>query len=161
MKNLKNEGSIEEIVTENAEFKGKNESSAVRKKAKFTIRLLPETLNAVNTNYSLDCSNTRSEFIEHAIEFYISYLYTKGATQYISPTIKTIMDSSIKNTEQRLSRNLFKIAVELGKLSHMIAAVNEIDEETLHDLHAMCVDEVRRINGIIQYEKAVKFQQEE
>ena len=51
MKNPKNEGSIEEIVTENAEFKGKKESSAVRKKAKFTIRLLPETLNAVNTNW--------------------------------------------------------------------------------------------------------------
>ena len=161
MQKSENRSSIEEKTAENAEFKGKSESSAIRKKTKFTIRLLPETLNAVNTNYAMDCSSTRSEFIEHAIEFYISYLYTKGATQYISPAIKTIMDSTIKNTEQRLSRNLFKIAVELGKLSHMVAAVNEIDEDTLRDLHAMCVEEVRRINGVIQYEKAVEFQQRE
>ena len=44
---------------------------------------------------------------------------------------------------------IFKVAVELGKLSHMTAAMNDVDEETLKCLHAMCVTEVRKINGII------------
>ena len=66
----------------------------------------------------------------------------------------------INGSEQRINRNLFKIAVELGKLSHTIAAANDVDEDTLHKLHAMCVDEVRHINGVINFESAVKFQNE-
>ena len=42
----------------------------------------------------------------------------------------------------------------------MLAAANDVDEETLRQLHTMCVNEVRRINGIIDYEDAVKYQQE-
>ena len=41
----------------------------------------------------------------------------------------------------------------------MTAAMNDVDEETLNKLHAMCVNEVRKINGIIDYEDAVDFQQ--
>ena len=66
----------------------------------------------------------------------------------------------INGSEQRINRNLFKIAVELGKLAHTIAAANEVDEDTLHELHAMCVDEVRHINGVINFESAMKFQNE-
>ena len=55
---------------------------------------------------------------------------------------------------------MFKVAVELGKISNMLAAVNDIDDETLRQLQSMCVNEVRRINGIISYEDAVEFQKE-
>ncbi len=51
-----------------------------------------------------------------------------------------------------------KIAAELGKISNTVAAANGVDDETLQELHAMCVDEVRHINGFISYESAVKFQ---
>ena len=37
---------------------------------------------------------------------------------------------------------------------------DDVDEETLRQLHSMCVSEVRKINGIIDYEDAVKFQKE-
>lgn len=72
----------------------------------------------------------------------------------ITETVK----AEIKGTEQRLARLMFKVAVELGKISHMIAAMNDIDEETLHELHTMCINEVRKINGIIDYDDAVKYQ---
>ena len=67
------------------------------------------------------------------------------------------MSSDIDKTIARL---LFKVAVELGKLSHMTAAINDVDDETLKSLHAMCVNEVRKINGIIDYEDAVEYQKE-
>ena len=44
-------------------------------------------------------------------------------------------DAVVHGTEQRINRNLFKIAVELGKLSHMLAAANDVDEDTLQELH--------------------------
>ena len=46
----------------------------------------------------------------------------------------------------------------MGALTHMVAAINEIDDDTLHKLRIMCVDEVKRINGIINFEKAVRYQ---
>ncbi len=40
----------------------------------------------------------------------------------------------------------------------MLAAVHEIDDKTMVNLRAMCTDEVKRINGIINFEKAVRYQ---
>ncbi len=78
---------------------------------------------------------------------------------YISPMITETVKAEIKGTEQRLARLMFKVAVELGKLTHMTAALNDIDEETLRELHTMCINEVRKINGIIDYDDAVNYQQ--
>ncbi len=79
---------------------------------------------------------------------------------YLSPLITETVAATIKGTEQHITRILFKIAVELGKLSHMMAASHSVDEDTLRQLHIMCINEVRKINGIINYEDAVKFQKE-
>ena len=35
---------------------------------------------------------------------------------------------------------------------------NDVDEDTLRELHEMCLDEVRHINGCISFNSAVRFQ---
>ena len=50
---------------------------------------------------------------------------------------------------------------ELGAITHMLAAVHDIDDDTMIKLRAMCTDEVKRINGIINFEKAVRYQRSE
>lgn len=77
---------------------------------------------------------------------------------YLAPQIATITEGIVKGTEQRLSRAMFKVAVELGAVSHMLAAIHGIDDDTMIKLRAMCTDEVKRINGIINFEKAVRYQ---
>ena len=120
----------------------------------------PETMKDVEVHYKNDNCKSQSEFIEKAIKFYIGYLDEEKSVNYISPMITETVKAQIKGTEQRLSRLIFKVAVELGKLSHMTAAINDVDDETLRNLHAMCVTEVRKINGIIDYEDAVEYQRE-
>lgn len=127
-------------------------------KVKFTLWAYPETLKNVEVHYKNDNCRSQSEFIEKAIKFYIGYLSEEDNINYLSPMITETVKAQIKGTEQRLSRLLFKVAVELGKLSHMTAAVNEVDDDTLNSLHAMCVNEVRKINGIIDYEDAAEYQ---
>jgi hypothetical protein len=129
-------------------------------KIKFPLWIYPQTIDDVRTHYTHDNCKSQSEFIEKAISFYIGYLDEEKSVNYISPMITETVKATIKGTEQRLSRLLFKIAVELGKLSNMLAAVNDVDDETLRQLHIMCVNEVRKINGIISYEDAVEFQKE-
>ena len=127
-------------------------------KVKFALWAYPETLKNVEVHYKNDNCRSQSEFIEKAIKFYIGYLSEEDYINYLSPMITETVKAQIKGTEQRLSRLLFKVAVELGKLSHMTAAVNEVDDDTLNSLHAMCVNEVRKINGIIDYEDAAEYQ---
>ena len=120
----------------------------------------PETLKDVEIHYRNDNCKSQSEFIEKSIKFYIGYLDEEKSVNYISPMITETVKAQIKGTEQRLARLIFKVAVELGKLSHMTAAMNDVDDETLKSLHAMCVTEVRKINAIIDYEDAVEYQKE-
>ncbi len=129
-------------------------------KVKFPLWAYPETMTDVEVHYRNDNCRSQSEFIEKAIKFYVGYLDEEKSVDYISPMITETVKAQIKGTEQRLARLIFKVAVELGKLSHMTAAMNDVDEETLKSLHAMCVMEVRKINGIIDYEDAVEYQKE-
>ncbi len=96
--------------------------------------------------------------VEKAIQFYLGYLKQERNVNCLSSRITSQMDATIAGMEQRLSRNLFKIAVEPGKLSNMIAVGNNVDEDALRELHEMYVDEVRHINGCIDFKSAVRFQ---
>ena len=74
----------------------------------------------------------------------------------ITETVK----AQINGTERRLARLLFKVAVELGKLTHLLAVVNDDDDETRRQLLVMCINEVRKINGTFDCEDAVRYQKE-
>ena len=128
-------------------------------KEKVAVYFHPEKIMKSEQEYQEDNCASKTEFIEKAVKFYIGYLRQQEEVNYLSPMITETVKAQIKGTEQRLARPLFKVAVELGKLSHITAAINDVDDETLDKLHAMCVNEVRKINGIIDYEDAVDFQQ--
>lgn len=130
-------------------------------KVKFPLWAYPQTLRDVESHFRGDNCRSQSEFIEKAIRFYIGYLDEEKSVNYISLLITETVNATIKGTEQRLARLLFKVAVELGKLSHMLAAVNDIDEETMRQLQGMVAAEVRKINGIIDCEEAVRYQKSE
>lgn len=132
-------------------------------KIKFPLYLFPDTMNMINLLYHHDNCKSKTEFIEKAILFYCGYLLNKEhtATEFIAPQLAEITEGIVKGSEQKLSRAMFKIAVELGALTHMLAALNNIEDETLFKLRQMCTDEVKRINGIINFEKAVRYQREE
>ena len=142
----------------NADIAEENDG-VTAEKIKFPLYVFPETMKTVDILYKSDNCSSRTEFMEKAIRFYCGYLLNKesAATEFIAPQLAVITEDIVKGSEQKLSRALFKLAVEVGALTHMLAAVNEVDDETLKKLRIMCVDEVKRINGIINFEKALIF----
>ncbi len=130
------------------------------KKIKFSNYFSPEVMELVNRLYQQDNCRTKSEFVQKAVRFYCGYLLTQenAATEYLAPQIASVTEGILSGTEHRLSRAMFKIAVELGAVTHLLAAVNDVDDETLYKLRAMCTDEVKRINGTISFESAVRYQ---
>lgn len=129
-------------------------------KIKFPLYVFPDTMEKVEMLYEIDDCRSKTEFMEKAIRFYCGYLLNQehSATEFLAPQLAVIKEGIVKGSEQKLSRALFKLAVEVGALTHMVAAINEIDDDTLKKLRIMCVDEVKRINGIINFEKAVRYQ---
>ena len=135
-------------------------NNVTEEKLRFPLYMYQDTMEKVDMLYESDDCRSKTEFMEKAIRFYCGYVLNKqtAAVEYIAPQLSIITEGIIKGTEQRLSRALFKLAVEVGALTHMLAALNDIDDNTLGKLRIMCIDEVKRINGIINFEKAVRYQ---
>ncbi len=127
-------------------------------KIRIPLWIYPSTDGEIENTYESDNCKSKSEFIEKAVKFYLGYLKQERNVNYLSSMIISQMNAVVAGTDQRLNRNLFKMAVELGKISHTLAALNDVDDDTLQELHAMCVDEVRHINGCIDFSSAVRFQ---
>lgn len=101
---------------------------------------------------------SRNEFLNQALKFYIGYLTSEKIENYMLTTISSVIHSTVKDSENRMARALYKLAVETSKLSHVIAYSHGVDEETLRKLQGMCADEVKRINGVVNFEDAYSFQ---
>lgn len=126
---------------------------------KLTIRIDNKLLAECDKHKEKANCKNRTEYIESAMNFFNHYLDSDEQLDYLAPILSSIIDASVKGCEEHLSRNLFKIAVELAKVSNLLAVLNELDDDTLRKLHIKCVDEVRKTNGVIRYENAVKYQQ--
>ena len=138
-------------------------NNVAEEKIKFPLYVFPDTMEKVDMLYEIDNCRSKTEFMEKAIRFYCGYLLQNKPelVDYLASQLATLTEGIVKGTEQRLSRAMFKIAVELGAITHMLAAVHDIDDDTMIKLRAMCTDEVKRINGIINFEKAVRYQRSE
>ena len=101
---------------------------------------------------------SRNEFLNQALKFYIGYLTSEKIENYMLSTISSVMHATVKDSENRMARAMYKLAVETSKLSHVIAYSHGVDEETLKKLQAKCTDEVKRINGAVTFEDAYEFQ---
>ena len=104
---------------------------------------------------------SRNEFLNQALKFYIGYLTSEKIENYMLSTISSVMHATVKDSENRMARAMFKLAVETSKLSHVIAYSHGVEEEALQRLQAKCSDEVKRINGAVCFEDAYQYQRGE
>ena len=120
----------------------------MEKKEKQAVWLYPRTKELIIKHMDEANARSQSEFIENAIKFYSGYLDCNSgtATEYLAHVLTSIIDGIVKGSEYRINRGLFKLAVESAMQSHIIAAVNDVDDETIDDLRGMCVD-ARDNNG--------------
>ena len=129
-----------------------------RNKIKFALRIAPETQQLVRDLCPRDNCQTQNEFIERAIRFYAGYVSGKEAAAYLPPALVSAMRGTIQDSEDRICRLLFKLAVELAITMNLIAAAQDIDRVTLERLRGECVKEVKRINGAFSFDDAVDWQ---
>ena len=130
-------------------------------KTKFSIRVDTDLVELADTYIRSSTVKNRTELIEDALRFYLGFLTAQKAEDYLLQSLSSVMTGTVQDSENRLARMDFKIAVELSKLSQVIAYTHDVDEESLNKLHAKCVNEVQRINGTIKFEDAYRYQKRE
>ncbi len=127
-------------------------------KEKFPLWARPETLQSVREAYRADNCRSQSEFIEKAVLFYLGYLSADKPKSYLPNMFLSTMKSIAAESDNRQSRLLFKMAVEIAILQNLFAATNDIDPLSLERLRGECVQEVKRLNGSFSFEDALDWQ---
>ncbi len=129
-------------------------------KDKYAFWLTPETKVEVARLYTEDNCASQSEFVEKALRFYCGYVRTRDDQGYLPSILSDILEGTLGVMASRIGRLLFKQSVELGILSHIIAADTDVDQATLQRLRGRCVDDVKHTNGQIQFKDILQFQRE-
>lgn len=126
---------------------------------KFALRISPEIQQLVKDMCPRDNCSSQNEFIERAIIFYAGYVSSQDSTEFLVPTLVSAMGGTIHDSENRISRLLFKQAVELSMLTQVVASKLNISNVDLRELRRECVDAVKRSNGSLDLEKTAHEKQ--
>lgn len=129
-----------------------------REKIKFALRISPETQQLVKDLCPRDNCQSQNEFIDKAIRFYAGYVSAKDSTDFLPPILVAALRGTLRDSENRTARLLFKLSVEISMMMQVLAAGMEVSEEDLAKLRARCVADVKKSNGNISFTDAVKFQ---
>lgn len=127
-------------------------------KVKLSVYVRPETADKLKSYYKPLGFRSKSDLIDDAINFYCGYLTADDCSEYYPAVIKSAVKANLESLENRTARILFKYTVELTMMMNIIAAVYNVDEETLYKLRAKCVSEVKRLNGRINFEDVLRYQ---
>ena len=133
-----------------------NESE--NKKHKVSLYLPDSTYDDVKSSYHHDNCSSYTEFMERAIVYYLGYVNSGHMMDYLSPTIMSSVKAASDENTRRITRILFKLAVEIAVMNNLYAASLNIDEEQISILRRECEKEVRKLNGDFSMNDAIRWQ---
>ena len=130
----------------------------MKEKIRFQMRISPETDQRVKAAIPLSNCRSQNEFVEQALNHYCACLQAQDSSSILAPALVNAVRAAVQNSENHISRLLFKLAVEVDILMHVMASAVEIDPVVLDQLRGVCVREVKKSSGAISLEKAVRYQ---
>ena len=125
-------------------------------KVRFQARVSPETERKMELAMPNANCKSRNEFVERAICFYSDYITSREVTNFLAPILVSTLRATIKGSEDRISRLLFKLTVEISMMMNVLAEGLEIDESQLDDLRWRCVQNVKKTNGSITFKDTLR-----
>ena len=123
-----------------------------------TIWLRPSVISRMDGWLEADNCQSRSEFIEKSLHFYMGYLGAEDASEYLPNALTATLRGIVTDSANRTNSLLFKCAVEQGIMAHTIAAHFGDAMEDRRALRGYVTDEVKRTNGQIRFEDAQDIQ---
>lgn len=129
-----------------------------QRKVKFALWMKPDTKEEVEYFYRKDNCQSQSEFIEKAIRFYVGYLHTERASDFLPEVLGEVIDGNFAVIKKKAGHLMTKQAVENNITNHLIARATYVSPEELESLRHLSFKQVRETNGEISFEDAVRHQ---
>lgn len=121
----------------------------------FPLRLDDLTRWKLESWYKKDGCRSRNEFVLKALNFYADYL--TGQENAILPTsIQSAIDGRLGMFEDRMSRLLYKLTVEMDMGINAVLDCIQVDDDYLRRLRSDSVKNVKSTNGLLTFEQKVK-----
>ena len=130
----------------------------MEEKVRFQMRISPETDQRIKAAMPLANCQSQNEFVEQALLHYCGCLQTEDSASILAPELTAALRATVRESEAHTCRLLFKLAVEVDILMHVLASGMEIDPATLDKLRGRCVQEVKTTNGGITFKDVVNYQ---
>ena len=125
---------------------------------KITFWVSKEQKDKLMQYIKLSSDNGITSFMTSAIEFYGGFCLSSQKSGYLPLALSSAMQGTVKLSEDRISKLLFKNTVELSMLMNIISATTDVDEDTLKKLRLKCINEVKATNGKVTFEEINKYQ---
>ena len=85
----------------------------------------------------------------------------EDVSEFLPPIILHALRGTIQCSENRISRLLFKLTVEISMMMHVLAMGLEVNTDQLDALRWQCVQEVKKTNGSITFKETLQQNQGE
>ena len=121
-------------------------------KRRFEFRTTDKILKMVEDHYKDDNCLSRAEYIEKAIEFYTGEIETHRNSQFISTQVASLLRSLIIDSDHRQERIIFKLAVEIAMMMHLIARTQNVSQEDLDWLRQKSIEDIKGTNGTLKFD---------
>lgn len=124
-------------------------------KTKFPLWLYPTTREQIIEWSPKDNCKSQSEFIEKAVLFYIGYLSAQNRNEFLPLALTSAMEGTVAGLENRITRLLFKLAVETSMTMSIIGKKLDVSEMDLTALRGKCVKDVKQSNGSLTLDNVI------
>ena len=94
---------------------------------------------------------SRNSFIREAVDFYCAWLEKEHMERFLLPSLESVMDSKIKDSEGRIRNVEFKMATMIAELTLLLAEYLEYSDEDLERLRADAIRHLKETNGSFRY----------
>ena len=127
---------------------------------KMTVRLSDLTAYRLETGYQRDGSRSKNEFIEKAIVRYLDSIEAEQS-ETLPIAIQSAIDGRLGMFEDRLTKLLFKLAVEADMGISSLLSYLKYDPDYVQKLRAKSVKDVKATNGRLTFEQKVREKYDE
>ena len=94
---------------------------------------------------------SRNSFIREAVDFYCAWLEKEHMERFLLPSLESVMDSKIKDSEGRIRNVEFKMATQIAMLTELLAEYLNYSEDDLDRLHADAIRHLKETNGSFRF----------
>ena len=94
---------------------------------------------------------SRNSFIREAVDFYCAWLEKEHMERFLLPSLESVMDSKIKDSEGRIRNVEFKMATQIAELTLLLAEYLNYSDEDLDRLRADAIRHLKETNGSFRF----------